>query len=145
MPEDSFNKILVVEDDMAFYDTLNSKLSAQGFVISNADNGEQAMEKLLFHQPRLVILDLLLPKGDGFSVLAKIRSYPDAAIANTPVVVLSNLSSEEDIKKAQAFNILEYYIKSQTSVDEVVKRAQEIVFGGETKPRTHYIDPTSIH
>ena len=76
-------KVLIVEDDIGYRNSLSSYLSGRGLEISTADDGSQAMEKLLFHLPKLVILDLMLPKVDGLGVLNRIRSYPDKNIADT--------------------------------------------------------------
>lgn len=131
MFDESGNKILVIEDDLAYRSPLGDYLSAHGFTVSTADDGEMAMEKLLFHKPNLVILDLLLPKVHGFEVLKRIRSYPDQSVAETPVIVLSNLSDEKDIETAKALKITDYMVKSQTTNEDVLKKAQELLFPGQ--------------
>ena len=102
MYDDLFKKILIIEDDLTFRNSLNDFLAARSFAISTADDGEIAMERLLFHKPDVVILDLLLPKVHGFEVLKRIRTYPDPEVANKPVIILSNLSSPKDMETAQA-------------------------------------------
>jgi DNA-binding response OmpR family regulator len=121
-------KILIVEDDLTYRNPLGSYLSAHNFSISTADDGEQAMEKLLLHKPDLVVLDLLLPKVHGFEVLKRIRSYPEESVAKTPVIILSNLSSEKDLETGQSMDIIAYFVKAHTSFDEVLKKVQEVLF-----------------
>ena len=99
--DEGFKKILIVEDDLTYRDPMGDFLASHSFVISIADNGEMAMEKLLFHHADLVLLDMMLPKVDGFEVLRRIRGYPDPMVAQTPVVVLSNLSGDNDITGAE--------------------------------------------
>lgn len=142
MYDDLFKKVLIVEDDLTYRNPLNSYLAARGFAVSTADDGEQAMEKILVHLPDVIILDLLLPKVDGFEVLKRIRGYPQAGIANTPVIILSNLSSGEDVEKAQKHNISAFFVKSHTNFEEVVKKVQEILFKGASSGKDEIWDFT---
>jgi CheY-like chemotaxis protein len=93
-----------------------------------------AMEKLLFHRPDLVLLDLLLPKVHGFEVLKRIRTYPDEKVAATPVVILSNLASEKDMATAQELKISAYFVKSETTYEIILKKCQDILFDGRAYP-----------
>jgi DNA-binding response OmpR family regulator len=140
MYDDMFKKILIIEDDLAYRDPLNDYFSVRGYTIVVADDGEMAMEKLLFHRPDLVILDLLLPKVHGFEVLKRIRTYPDEKIANTRVIILTNLSSEADIKTAEELKISAYFVKSQTGFEDVYKKAQEVMFPGGKGPGDEVLD-----
>jgi len=70
---------------------------------------------------------LLLPKLDGFKVLERLRNYPDKALADIKVVVLSNLWSDKDILRAKALKIEEYYVKSNTNLDDVALKIKQIV------------------
>lgn len=130
MYDDMFKKVLIIEDELSYRDIIRDYLSAHGCTVSTADNGEMAMEKLLVHRPNLVILDLLLPKVDGFEVLKRIRTYPDEEIKNMPVIVLSNLSSSEAVLKAQALKIDAYFVKANTPQQLVLNKVQEILFKG---------------
>jgi DNA-binding response OmpR family regulator len=129
MFDEMFKKVLIIEDDLDFRDSLRDSLSAQNFAVSTADDGEQAMERLLAHRPDVVILDLLLPKVHGFEVLKRIRAYPDEVLAKTPVVILSNLSSQTDVEKGQELGANAYFVKSRTKNQEVVNKVKEILFG----------------
>lgn len=140
MYDDMFKKVLIIEDDLSYRNPLNDFFASRGFTIAVADDGEMAMEKLLFHRPDLVILDLLLPKVHGFEVLKRIRTYPDEKIADMPVIVLTNLSSEADIKTAEELKISAYFVKSQTSFEDVFKKASEILFPGVKAPMEEVTD-----
>ena len=104
MYDDMSKKILVIEDDLEYRKSLYDLLGHE-FTFITADDGEQGVEKLLVHRPSLVILDLLLPKIDGFEILQRIREYPDDEIKKTPVIVLSNLAGNEDFVKAQNWKV----------------------------------------
>lgn len=129
MYDDMFKKVLIVEDDLDFRNPMRDFLAARGYAVSTADDGEQAMDRLLVHKPDIILLDLLLPKLHGFEVLKRIRAYPDEAIAKTPVIILSNLSSEEDIKQAESLQTSGYFIKAHSTKEEVLGKIKEILFG----------------
>ena len=129
MSDEMFKKILIIEDDLDFRNSLRDALAAEGFSVSTADDGEQAMERLLAQNPDMVILDLLLPKVHGLEVLKRIRTYPQKDIALTPVIILSTLSSQADIEKGQEMGVLAYFVKSRTKTKEVVDKIKEILFG----------------
>jgi CheY-like chemotaxis protein len=85
----STKKILVVEDDGMLRKVMSDKLKVLGYDVYQAEDGQEAIDLILDKRPHLVLLDLLIPKIDGFVVLQKIREYPDAEIANTRVMVSS--------------------------------------------------------
>lgn len=138
--DEYFKKVLIVEDDYAFRDPLRDFLSVRSLTIITADNGEQAMEKLLFHKPHMIILDMLMPKVDGFEFLRRIRSFPEPDIANIPVIVLSNLSSPKDIEQAQELKVDAYFIKSETTNDEVFRKVQEVLYKDVPPPKEEVLD-----
>ncbi len=128
--ENKLKKILlVVEDDSDLRNVLVDGLNHLNYQIIQAEDGEQAVELLLDQKPDLVLLDLLLPKLDGFQVLERIRRYPDKTIAETKVVVLSNLWSNKDILRAQALKIDEYFVKANTNVEDVFKKVAALLNG----------------
>jgi DNA-binding response OmpR family regulator len=125
--ENQLKKILVVEDDNDLRNILVDGLRLSNYQIFQAEDGERAVELLLDSRPDLVLLDLLLPKLDGFKVLERIRKYPDEAVAQTKVVVLSNLWSDKDILRVQALKVDEYFVKANTNLEEVFKKVKTIL------------------
>ncbi len=120
-------KVLVVEDDADMANILVDNLSKFNFKLFHAGDGEEAIKLILDERPHLIILDLLLPKLDGFKVLERLRHYPDQEIAKTKVIVLSNLSSNKDILSIQALKVEEYYVKSTTKMQDVYAKARHIL------------------
>ncbi len=120
-------KILVVEDDGLLRKVLSDRLRNMGYDVYQAEDGQEAMDLILDKIPDLILLDLLVPKIDGFTVLGKIRSYPDAKIANILVLVLSNLWSDKDILRAKDLKIEGYFVKAQTDLEEVFKKIQDLL------------------
>lgn len=116
--------ILVVEDDGLVLNILSDHLKRLNYNVILASDGKQAVEKAIKHKPDLVLLDLLLPEMDGYKVLEAIRKNPDPEIANTIVIVLSNLWSEKDILSAQALKIDAYFVKTTTDLNQVMDQVR---------------------
>ncbi|MDR3642243.1 MAG: response regulator [Candidatus Doudnabacteria bacterium] len=132
-------KVLIVEDDIEYRNALSAYLSGFGLEISVADDGSAAMEKLLFHMPKLVILDLMLPKVKGLDFLKHVRDYPDQNVSSTLVVVLTNFASQEEMQAAQSLGIEAYLLKSQNNFGEILKVVQDKMFKGDL-PRNYGIE-----
>jgi CheY-like chemotaxis protein len=120
-------KVLVVEDDSVMRSIEMKELKMLNFEAIEAMDGQQAVELVAKEKPDLVLLDLLLPKVDGFGVLESIRKSPDKDVKDIPVVVLSNLWSDKDILRTQALKIDAYFVKANTTMHEVMLKVKEII------------------
>jgi len=117
-------KILVAEDEEVLLNVLKDRFEAEGWEVTTARDGEEAVESIKKTRPDLVLLDLLMPKKDGFEVLKEIRGDPE--FKTLPIiVVLSNLGSDEDIKKALALGANDYFVKTQHPMSEIVEKAKK--------------------
>ena len=110
-------KILIAEDEKPMANALGLKLRSAGFETTLVYDGEAAVEAAKKTSFDLIILDLVMPKKDGFSVLAELNRLNIAI----PVIVSSNLSQDEDIKRAKELGARDYFIKSDTTLAEIVK------------------------
>lgn len=117
--------ILIIEDDEFFRDLLVKELFLNGFITSQAPNGRVGLDKARESGPDLILLDLLLPDKDGYEVLSALKK--DSQTSSIPVLILSNLSSKEDVEKGKKLGAREFLIKSQFSSDEVVAKIKEIL------------------
>lgn len=115
-------KILIVEDDGLLLNVLSDKFRGYNLEILKAQDGERAMDLIFKEKPTLILLDLMVPKLDGFQILEKMRNYPDKDIANIKVIVLSNLWSAKDILSAKALKIEEYFVKTSTDLNQVFNK-----------------------
>ena len=115
--------ILVVEDDKFLQKILLMKLAAESHMATGADNGEEALQQLLVKKPDLVVLDLILPKMNGFEVLSEMKTNP--TLKDIPVVILSNLGQAEDVQRAKELGAIDFMVKSDLSIQEVVHRIVE--------------------
>ncbi len=119
-------KLLVVEDDVVMRDIIIESLSS-AYSILTASEGQEALQKINIHMPELVLLDMMLPKLNGFEILEKVRASTDQKIASTQVIVFSNLSGEKDIERAQGLGITAYFPKAAVSIDIVIQKINEVM------------------
>ncbi len=124
---DEIKKILIVEDDDTMRKSLVDGLSKFNCKILEVGDGEKAVEVVMDNSPDLILLDIMLPKLDGFKVLERIRYYPDARIAQTKVIILSNLWSDKDILRAKALKIDDYLVKANTTLEEVFAKVKQLL------------------
>lgn len=111
-------KILVVEDDKFLIKAYNIKFSKAGFEVITAMDGLSGLEIARNEAPKLILLDLMLPKIDGFEFLK--RMSQDEKIKNIPVIVLSNLGQQNDKDKAISLGAKDYLIKADYSLDNII-------------------------
>ncbi len=118
-------KVLVIEDDSFLQGLEASRLTKNNYEVIVASNGEEGLEKI--HEPGvdLVLLDLVLPKFDGFEILRTIKATKE--LAHIPVIVFSNLSEEKDIKKAENLGSADFMVKSNFTLDELVEHINKII------------------
>lgn len=116
-------KILIIEDEKPMARALELKLTHAGFEVVSAGNGEDGLAILEKRTFVLVLLDLVMPKMDGFSVLETLKQKG----IKIPVMILSNLSQEEDEKRAKALGAKEFFIKSNTPIATIVERVSQFL------------------
>ena len=117
--------ILIVEDEMGMRDSLREVLENGGHKIVVAEDGEIASQIIKKEVFDLVLLDIILPKKDGFEVLKELKS--DEKTKETPVVLTTNLSDPKDIQKALALGATTYLVKSNYSLADIVTKVDEIL------------------
>jgi len=113
-------KILIVEDDPDILSLLEKKLQFEDFATINAVDGETAIDLAEKEMPDFIILDILLPKIEGISVLQMI--HDNKKTSHIPVIILSNLDSQDSIDQVKAVGNYEYCIKAKTDLDDLVKK-----------------------
>ncbi len=116
-------KLLIVEDDEFLVDLLLEGFSDQKIEIEVAYDGEKALEKVKEVKPDLILLDILLPKIDGFEVLKRLKE--DKSTAKIPVVILSNLGQKEEIQRGYKLGAVDFLVKASFSLEEVVKKVKK--------------------
>jgi DNA-binding response OmpR family regulator len=117
--------ILIIEDDEFLRGLINKKLASEGFNMISAIDGDDGLKKSKEEKPDLILLDLVLPKTDGFDVLVKLKE--DKTTSPIPVIILSNLSQKEDIDKGIKLGASDYIIKAQFTPEEIVDKVKNIL------------------
>ena len=113
-------KLLLIEDDIFFRKFYVEKLRVKGFEVDEADDGEQGLEKVKSFKPDLIVLDLIMPKKDGFEVLKSMQN--DTNLKKIPVLVFSTLGQETDVAKARKLGASDYVNKSLFDFNELVAK-----------------------
>ncbi len=122
-------KILIAEDEEILLNVLKDRFETEGWNVSIAKDGEETIETIKNSKFDLILLDLLMPKKDGFEVLREIKSNPE--LKNLPIIVLSNLGGDDDIKKALALGADDYFVKTQHPMSEIVEKVKKYESRGQ--------------
>lgn len=118
-------KVLVAEDDKFLLNAYKVKLTKAGYDLKTATDGDEALAVLKEFIPDVIILDLIMPKKDGFTVLEHIKN--DDKLKHIPVIVASNLGQKEDIDHAMKLGAKDYIIKSDFSLGALVNKINALV------------------
>lgn len=118
-------KVLLVEDDAFLREICTKKLVKEGLTVYEAIDGEQALDSINNIKPDIILLDIILPAIDGFQILHQIRHNKDQKIAQVPVIMLSNLGQEDDIKKAMDMKANDYLVKAHFTTEEIVEKIKK--------------------
>ena len=116
-------KILIVEDDPFLMNMYVTKFELENFDVSVAEDGDKGYKIAVKEMPDLIMLDIMLPKADGFEVLKKIKGAEKTK--NIPVMLLTNLSQKEEIEKAIGLGAADYLIKAHYMPSEVVDKVKK--------------------
>ena len=118
-------KILIAEDDKLISNSLSEALKSNGFDPVAAYDGEEAVAKAKEVKPDIMLLDIMMPKLDGISVLWELKANPDTA--KMPVVVLTNIGDVETISKIIEAGAVDYLLKSDQSVDDIIQKVKDVL------------------
>jgi len=116
-------KILIVEDETPLRGALVSKFTRENFTVLEAKDGMEGLEVAKKDHPDLILLDIIMPKIDGLSMLHILRE--DEWGKSVPVILLTNLSDAEKVSQATKEGVYDYLVKSDWHIDDVVKKVRE--------------------
>lgn len=123
-PKKSY-KILIIEDELRIIKAIKDKIVRKGWQAVVASNGEEGLRMAKKEKPDMILLDIVMPVMDGLTMLKKLRKTSD-----TPVLILTNLSDEKKLFEALREGSYDYLIKSDYSLDDVIKKIQEAFNNG---------------
>lgn len=125
------HNILVVDDDPAVQKVLQQALQLEGYEVTTADDGEQALTALEARLPDIIVLDVMMPKVDGFEVLRRIRESDRTT--NLPVILLTAKSATEDVWEGWRRGV-DYYMTKPFDVEELLTFIKYVFEGGHQEP-----------
>lgn len=120
MAEENKKKIIVVEDDPFLSKAFSLKLSNAGFDIVLVKDGQEALGVIVKEAPDMVLLDVMLPHKSGFDILADLKK--DEKLSKIPVIMLSTLGQEDEMKRGLSLGANEYLVKSNIKLEQVVEK-----------------------
>lgn len=120
--ENKMPKILLVEDEEMLANMYEVKFKNEGYELLKAHDGAKGLEMMKSTKPDFVLLDIIMPKMDGFSVLSAMKE--DSELQNIPVLLLTNLGQDEDIEKGKKLGAVGYLVKANVTPIDVVNRVK---------------------
>lgn len=118
-------KILIIEDDPFLSEMYLAKFTQADFQVEVAADGQEGFRKIKENKPDLILLDIVLPKADGFEILQKIKE--DKTLKTIPVILLTNLGQKNEVEKGLKMGAKEYIIKAHFTPSAVVAKVKEIL------------------
>jgi twitching motility two-component system response regulator PilH len=122
-------KIIIVEDEEILRNLLEKKLSAEGYSVETAENGEEGLSKIRANRPDLILLDVIMPKMGGFEMLEEMQK--DESIKGIPVIVVSNSGQPVEIDRAQNLGATDWLVKTEFDPQEVIDKVISQIGKGE--------------
>jgi DNA-binding response OmpR family regulator len=121
-------KIFIVEDNADIREIYRLRLETAGFQVVTSENGLDFLTRIQDEKPNLILLDLMMPEMDGYSVLKSMReNLENPELKNIPVVIWSNLGEDEDVMKALNLGATYYLRKSDYQGDDLISKVKEIL------------------
>lgn len=119
-------KILIIEDELAYLKLLHGQLGLKGYQVLEAHDGLEGLEMIKKEKPDLVLLDIKMPKMDGMTMLNRLRKDENGKKVN--VIILTNLEADEKILKKVVKDLpLYYFVKSDTKLDKLITKIEEVI------------------
>ena len=134
-------KILLVEDDQSLREIYGIRLTAEGYEIASAGDGEAALALAVKERPDLIISDVMMPKISGFDMLDILRSTPETA--NIKVIMMTALSADDQKARGESLGADRFLVKSQVGIEDVVNAVHEVLNDTNSAPATTATAPTT--
>ncbi len=119
------NKVMIAEDDDSLREIYSIRLTAEGYMVVSARDGEEALAVAVRERPDLIVSDVMMPKISGFDMLDILRSTP--GMDNTKVIMMTALSSDDERQRGEALGANRYLVKSQVGIEDVVNAVHEVL------------------
>ena len=123
----TLKKVLLVEDDPFISGMYQTKLKLEGYDVETAVDGEAALQKIEQQPYAIILLDIMMPKLNGFEVLKEIRSGDKKGVSDIPVIMLTNLGQKSDIEQGLLLGANDYIVKANFTPTEVVEKIKKLI------------------
>ncbi len=137
-------KVLLVEDDNNLREIFAMRLQAEGYEVSTASDGEEALAVAVKQKPDLIVADVMMPRLSGFEMLENLRAAPE--MKDTKVVMMTALGQAEDRTRGEKLGVVKYLVKSQVTLEDFVRVVREIIQPNDPKDlnkRSNSMDPNA--
>lgn len=118
-------KILLIEDDNMLREMYSAKFGREGYEVHKSDNGSDGVKIAIEIKPDIILLDIIMPKMDGFAALKELRKKEETQ--SIPVILLTNLGQDKDIEKGKKLGADDYFIKANHTPAEIVEKVREMI------------------
>jgi DNA-binding response OmpR family regulator len=125
IPKNNPKTILIVEDDESMIIALADKLNSSGFQVITARDGKEGLSLALSSHPDIILLDIVMPKLDGLSMLKELKKDKWGMLA--PVIILTNLGDSQKLAEALEIGVVEYMIKAEVKLSDIVLKVKRIM------------------
>lgn len=117
-------KILIAEDEKPLLKILSKRVEENGYEVIQASDGEEALSKFHSLKPDLLILDIIMPRKNGFEVIEEIRHKEQDS---TPIIVISNLDQSSDRDVGKNLGVNDYFIKSDMTIRDLMVIVHKLI------------------
>lgn len=135
------SKVMVVEDDASLREIYSIRITADGYDVVSAGDGEEALAVAVREKPDLILSDVMMPKISGFDMLDILRSTPETA--NIKVIMMTALSSDDQRARGERLGANRYLVKSQVGIEDVVNAIHEVLGDRPAVPQSAAAQPTT--
>lgn len=133
------SKIMVVEDDASLREIYSIRITADGYDVVSAGDGEEALAVAVREKPDLILSDVMMPKISGFDMLDILRSTPETA--DIKVIMMTALSSDDQRARGERLGANRYLVKSQVGIEDVVNAIHEVLGDRPATPQSPAAQP----
>ena len=133
------SKIMVVEDDASLRELYSIRITAEGYNVVSAGDGEEALAMAVREKPDLILSDVMMPKISGFDMLDILRATPETA--GIKVVMMTALSSDDQRARGENLGADRYLVKSQVGIEDVINTIHEVLGDRVTTPQSTQTTP----
>jgi len=122
-------KIVIVEDAALIAELLERRLRAEGYYVFVAQDGEEGLRMIAKEMPDLVLLDIVLPRMNGFQIIEHLKQ--DQKMRDIGVIVISNSGQPEEIKRAKEIGVSDWLVKTEFDPQEVIDKVRKVIGPGD--------------